>query len=84
MSLIGRPRKGFNVVSYNKQKADRVSKQRDNRNVTERLLNELAEWIGGSLEQPSDPRAWDQLLIYAPREAIERRMQVLAAKDNCR
>lgn len=84
MSLIGRPRKGFNVVSYNKQKAERLSKQRDNRNVTERLLNEAAEWIAASLEQPADPRAWDQLLIYAPREAIERRMQVLSAKDDRR
>lgn len=80
MSMIGRPRKGFNVVSYNKQKADRLSKSRDNRNVTERLLNEAAEWIGSTLEQPSDARAWDQLLIYAPQEAVERRMQALLAK----
>ena len=26
MSMIGRPRKGFNVVSYNQQKAERVAR----------------------------------------------------------
>jgi hypothetical protein len=46
----------------------------DARKETERLLNAAADHIAGTLEQPSDPRAWDQLLIYCPREAIERRL----------
>ena len=36
-------------------------------NQTERLLNAAADHIAATLEQPSDMRAWGQLLIYCPR-----------------
>ena len=36
-------------------------------NQTERLLNAAADHIAATLEQPSDMRAWEQLLIYCPR-----------------
>lgn len=45
-----------------------------NRNQTERLLNEAMDHIAGTLEQPSDPRAWDHLLIYAPPGAVFNRL----------
>jgi len=35
-------------------------------NQTERLLNAAADHIAATLEQPSDMRAWEQLLIYCP------------------
>lgn len=41
---------------------------------TERLLNAAAEHIAGTLAQPTDPRAWDQLLLYCPTEALECRL----------
>lgn len=43
----------------------------DNRNQTERLLNEAMDHIAGTLEQPSDERAWSHLLIYCPFEILE-------------
>lgn len=49
----------------------------DRRNQTERLLNAAMDHIAGTLEQPADQRAWDHLLIYCPREALERRIDVL-------
>lgn len=52
-----------------------------NRNFTEKLLNDAADHIAVTREQPSDPRAWDQLLIYCPREALERRLEMLRARD---
>jgi hypothetical protein len=52
----------------------------DNRNQTERLLNEAMDHIAGTGEQPSDPRAWSHLLIYAPDEAVAARMA--SARDN--
>lgn len=51
------------------------------RNVTEILLNKAMDHIGETLEQPTDPRAWDHLLVYAPREAIERRMATLLSQE---
>lgn len=53
----------------------------DARKETERLLNEAADHIAGTLQQPIDPRAWDQLLIYCPREALERRLAALVSRD---
>ena len=41
------------------------------RNQTERLLNAAMDHIAGTLEQPTDPRAWDHLLIYCPLEILE-------------
>ena len=35
-------------------------------NQTERLLNAVVDHIAATLEQPSDMRAWEQLLIYCP------------------
>lgn len=43
----------------------------------ERKLTEAADLMAATLDQPADPRAWDQLLIYAPREALERRLTTL-------
>jgi hypothetical protein len=42
----------------------------DTRNETERLLNAAMDHIADTLEQSTDPRAWDHLLIYAPTAAI--------------
>jgi hypothetical protein len=47
----------------------------DKRNQAEILLNEAMDHIAGTLEQPGDMRAWDHLLIYCPREALERRLE---------
>jgi len=49
----------------------------DRRNEAERLLNAAMDHIAGTLEQPADQRAWDHLLIYCPREALERRINAL-------
>jgi len=35
-------------------------------NQTERLLNAAVDHMAATLEQPSDMRAWEQLLIYCP------------------
>ena len=43
----------------------------------ERKLMEAADLIAATLDQPADPRAWDHLLVYCPRDAIERRLQNL-------
>lgn len=51
----------------------------DNRNQTERLLNAAMDHIAGTLEQPTDPRAWEHLLIYCPREALEQRLERMNA-----
>jgi hypothetical protein len=40
----------------------------------ERKLNEVTDLIAATLDQPADQRAWDNLLIYAPRDALERRI----------
>lgn len=53
----------------------------DNRNRAERLLNEAMDHIAGTLEQPTDLRAWDHLLIYCPREALERRLATLISRE---
>lgn len=50
----------------------------DARNETERLLNAAMDHIAGTLQQPADLRAWDHLLIYCPREALERRLAALS------
>lgn len=52
-----------------------------NRNFTEKLLNDAVDHIAGTHEQPTDPRAWDQLLIYCPRDALERRLEMLRSRD---
>ena len=39
---------------------------------TEQLMNELVDQMARTLEQPSDPRAWQHLLIYAPIEVLTR------------
>jgi hypothetical protein len=54
---------------------------KDPRNEAERLLNAVSDHIAGTLEQPSDPRAWDTLLIYCPREAVIRRLKTLTDRD---
>jgi len=38
-------------------------------NQTERLMTDLSDHIAATLEQPSDMRAWEQLLIYCPSAA---------------
>lgn len=43
-------------------------------------MMDLADHFADTLEQPDDQRAWDHLLIYAPREALERRLQRLDAR----
>jgi hypothetical protein len=40
-------------------------------------MMDLADHFASTLEQPNDPRAWDHLLIYAPRDALERRLKRL-------
>jgi hypothetical protein len=40
-------------------------------NQTERLLNAAMDHIAGTLEQPTDRRAWAHLLIYCPLEVLE-------------
>lgn len=40
--------------------------------TAEKMLNNIADFIAATQAKP-DQRAWDQLLIYCPREAIERR-----------
>lgn len=48
-------------------------------NDSRKLANEmmdLADHFADILEQP-DPRAWDHLLIYCPRDALERRLRTL-------
>jgi hypothetical protein len=40
----------------------------------ERKLMEAADMMAATLDQPADARAWDHLLIYAPRDALERRL----------
>ena len=49
----------------------------DPRNETEKLLNDVMDHIAGTHEQPRDMRAWEHLLIYCPREIIERRWKQL-------
>lgn len=45
--------------------------------VVEAKLMEVADLIASTLDQPRDSRAWDHLLVYAPRDALERRLQTL-------
>ncbi len=40
--------------------------------TAEKMLNNVADFIAATQAKP-DQRAWDQLLIYCPREALERR-----------
>jgi hypothetical protein len=47
------------------------------RNATEILLNKAMDHIGETLEQPTNPRAWENLLVYCPREILERRLETL-------
>ena len=51
-------------------------------NQTERLLNAAADHIAATLEQPSDMRAWEQLLIYCPRTGAEQMIDAIAALAN--
>jgi hypothetical protein len=44
----------------------------------EREMMDLADHFAGTLLQPRDPRAWGNLLIYAPREALEQRLAALS------
>jgi hypothetical protein len=48
-------------------------------NQTERLLNAAADHIAATLEQPSDMRAWEQLLIYRPRTGAGQMNDAIAA-----
>jgi hypothetical protein len=48
--------------------------------TAEKMLNNVAEFIAATLAKP-DQRAWDQLLIYCPREAIARRAAAIANGD---
>lgn len=43
--------------------------------TAEKMLNDVADFIAATQAKP-DQRAWDQLLIYCPREALDRRMTV--------
>lgn len=43
-------------------------------NDADRLLNAAADHIAATLEQPSNYRAWDQILIYAPSGAVFNRL----------
>lgn len=54
------------------------------RNETERLLNAAMDHIANTHTQPTDPRAWDHLLIYCPREAIERRLESIRQREDKR
>lgn len=40
-------------------------------NRTEQLMNEVADHMAVTMEQPGDPQAWQRLLIYAPIEVLE-------------
>ena len=55
-------------------------------NQTERLMTDLSDHIAATLEQPSDMRAWEQLLIYCPsaaaREAFRAGWYINAAVDD--
>jgi len=51
-------------------------------NQTERLLNAAADHIAATLEQPSDMRAWEQLLIYCPRPGAGQMSNAIAALAN--
>jgi|GEM_PF-4028414 len=47
-----------------------------------KMLNNVTEFVAATLAKP-DPSAWEQLLIYCPREVIERRLASQADwKDN--
>ena len=50
-------------------------------NTTERLLNAAADHIAATREQPSDERAWAQLLVYCPDDLIKARMQALTGRE---
>lgn len=43
----------------------------DVRNESERLLNAAMDHIAGTLEQPTDTRAWGHLLVYCPLDVLE-------------
>ena len=40
-------------------------------------MMDLADHFADTLEQPDDIRAWHHLLVYCPREALERRLEQL-------
>ncbi len=44
--------------------------------TAEKMLNNVADFIAATQAKP-DQRAWDQLLLYCPREALERRVAAL-------
>ena len=51
-------------------------------NQTEKLLNAVVDHIAATLEQPSDMRAWEQLLIYCPSAILlERAAQYTPAPE---
>jgi hypothetical protein len=43
----------------------------------EMKLMDAADLMAATLDQPDDPRCWDHLLIYCPREAVERRLMTI-------
>lgn len=58
-----------------------ANKPRSPEEQAEWLLNAASDFIAATLAQP-DPRAWDHLLIYAPRDAIERRLASLTQQHS--
>ena len=43
-------------------------------------MMDLADYFARTLAKP-DPRAWDHLLIYCPREALERRLAAVSPQE---
>jgi hypothetical protein len=62
-------------------KAPNPNRKTDTRNRAERLLNALVDHIAATLEQPTDMRAWDHLLVYCPPDALERRFLALSKTE---
>lgn len=59
-----------------------LSEHKDfNAKAVEVSLNEAADLIGSCCEQPADPSAWEHLLVYCPRELLEKRLRSLEHKD---
>jgi len=52
--------------SFKALAATALAPEQPQMNQTERLLNAVVDHIAATLEQPSDMRAWEQLLTYCP------------------
>jgi hypothetical protein len=52
-----------------------------NAKAVEVRLNEASDLIAGTLEQPADPRAWEVLLIYCPKDLLEKRLRRIAERE---